>query len=346
MPKNAVRYLQGGGVWEYVRREGEHDFMAHEILIMQMPTSGNGGKGRGTNFLLPRSDRRLAQRAAAWLQRNDLQPELILVSPGKWEKAVATSLAHAMHCHAGLVKEVEAVSKGGQKKMIAMLGGLDSTPERLLIIGNRGVALAWSRMLHGRPLKEKSVLQHLHLNGHLSDLQPGMARSCTEVGVQDLPKTFPFPGPDGVEQRSRPAYYYSQSGVIPYKLGKKGPEILLVRSSGDHHWVIPKGVREPGFSSLDIARQEAMEEAGIIGKTRETPLGHVRYRKWGAPCHCEVFAMEVTRLLPPRKWPERQRGRQWFAADQAAERLKHRSLGGLVRDLASDLSKSGKNKRK
>lgn len=316
--------------------------MADEILIFQIKNPATSGKAVDSGTPLSRGDRRLVQRAGEWIADNNLWPDVLLTGRGKWEKEVATSLAHAMHRPADLVREEAAVAKGGPKRMLSMLAEMRPVPRRLLIAGGRETALSWSLMLNGRSIKDKAVIRHLKLNRSVDRLRPGEARLLRDIQSSDLPNSFSYPGPGGREKRVRPAYFYTQSGVIPYRFGKKGPEFLLVRSSNDRHWMIPKGVREPGVSSLEAAETEAWEEAGVLGQTEKSSLGHVQYEKWGASCSCEVFAMEVKRLLPPSKWPESKRGREWFTAEQAQARVKHESLGRMIRDLAAGLVKAGR----
>jgi 8-oxo-dGTP pyrophosphatase MutT (NUDIX family) len=42
-------------------------------------------------------------------------------------------------------------------------------------------------------------------------------------------------------------------------------EVLLIGSSKGTHWVIPKGIHEPGLSATESASHEALEEAGVKG---------------------------------------------------------------------------------
>ena len=77
----------------------------------------------------------------------------------------------------------------------------------------------------------------------------------------DLVKKFPFPGGVGnegkTELRDRPAYYYTQSSVIPYRWTNSKLQVMIVSSSKNKHWVVPKGIVEPGLSPQLSAAKEA-----------------------------------------------------------------------------------------
>jgi phosphohistidine phosphatase len=121
------------------------------------------------------------------------------------------------------------------------------------------------------------------------------------IQPESLPKGFPFPGPGSDERRKRPPYYYTQSAVIPYR---RTPdlEILIISSSKGTHWVLPKGIHEPGLTAQQSAAEEAFEEAGIRGRVHASPVGIWRLHKWGGTCTVATYAMEVTEVLEDAAW--------------------------------------------
>ncbi|HBE93034.1 MAG TPA: NUDIX hydrolase [Gammaproteobacteria bacterium] len=114
-------------------------------------------------------------------------------------------------------------------------------------------------------------------------------------------------------------------------------EILIISSSKRKHWVVPKGIWEPGLTAQESAAKEALEEAGIEGRIADTVVGTYVYPKWGAACTVEVYSMEVTRVLPEEEWEEVHRGREWVSPEQAAKRLRQDELKPMVRELATTL---------
>ncbi len=135
----------------------------------------------------------------------------------------------------------------------------------------------------------------------------------------------------------RPPWCYRQSGVIAYRHGAGGLEVLLVTSRKRKRWVIPKGIVEPGLSAGASAAKEAHEEAGVAGVLSARPIGSFRYRKWHGECHVAVFLLRVDELCAD--WPEAPlRQRCWLAASDAAARVREPGLqallGGLERLMA------------
>lgn len=134
---------------------------------------------------------------------------------------------------------------------------------------------------------------------------------------------------------NRPAYFYIQSAVIPYRwvgTGRDGRlEVLMITTLKKKRWIIPKGIQEPGMSPAASAAQEAMEEAGIEGQTSKEPLGSYQYQKWGGTCHVLVYCLKVE--VVHETWAEDHRQRQWFDLEAAIERTREEALRSLLRSL-------------
>jgi phosphohistidine phosphatase len=183
-----------------------------------------------------------------------------------------------------------------------------------------------------------AALAHLEMPEDWHDLKQGCAKIRNYIRPRNLPDGFPFPAPDGDEQRERPAYYYFQSAVIPYRYTPDGSiEFLIISSSKNKHWVVPKGIREPGLTSQQSAEKEAWEEAGIRGDVDEALLGTYSVQKWGAECLIEVYAMQVHEVVEEDDWEERHRRRQWLTAEKAAAALRQAELGKLLLMLSHRL---------
>lgn len=132
--------------------------------------------------------------------------------------------------------------------------------------------------------------------------------------------------------KTRPRWFYKQSGVIPYRMDGTELEILLVTSRKKGRWIIPKGIIDPGKTALESAHQEAYEEAGVRGRADPQILGKYRYQKWGGTCVVQVFALEVTKVL--QAWPEGDvRERRWMPKSEAVELIEEPNLKKILRKL-------------
>lgn len=133
-----------------------------------------------------------------------------------------------------------------------------------------------------------------------------------------------------------------QFAALPYRRNKKGMiEIMLVTSRETRRWIVPKGWPIAGVAPHNLAALEAMEEAGLLGKVDEMPIGSYRYDKKrgdGSIVNCTVdtFTMEVEQQMPA--WPEQdERKTRWFEPEEAAKQVQEPELRELIRKLARKL---------
>jgi phosphohistidine phosphatase len=321
--------------------------MSRELLILR---HGKSDWGTGLDdFSRPITDRgkRSAQRVGVWLAEQGLQPDYVVSSPA--ERAITTTqkALKAMGGDAKGIKRDRRIYAAGLNTLLAVLEDVPTNAKRVLIVGhNPGLEELLEHLvgsvdglIEGGKLLPTATLAHLEMpeTWNRNRLRRGCARLLSLTRPRSLPKKFPFPGPGGRERRDRPAYYYHQSSVIPYRMGKKGLEILVISSSQNKHPVVPKGIIDPGLSPQESAAKEAWEEAGVEGEIDAKALGVYRYPKWGAECEVEVFPMRVTREIPENEWEESHRGRQWLAAAKAAERVKQQALAPLIDVLVKRL---------
>ena len=125
--------------------------------------------------------------------------------------------------------------------------------------------------------------------------------------------------------RKKPANYYVQSAVIPYRFQNNKLEILLITSLNKKNWIIPKGIIEEGLSGANSAAKEGFEEAGILGKVSDKQSGCYEYQKWGGTCKVQVFPFLVKNLID--NFPEAGvRERKWFFIDDAINQIKNNQL--------------------
>jgi 8-oxo-dGTP pyrophosphatase MutT (NUDIX family) len=134
-------------------------------------------------------------------------------------------------------------------------------------------------------------------------------------------------GPDTAKARI-------QYGALCWRPGSSGVEVLLITSRDTGRWVIPKGWPMPGLSPESAAAQEAWEEAGVEGTVCPVTVGRYGYQKClsvkdTVPCAVAVYGLRVKRLAD--QFPEvKERQRQWFPTDKAAQLVNEPDLGRLI----------------
>lgn len=128
-----------------------------------------------------------------------------------------------------------------------------------------------------------------------------------------------------------------QCGALPYRL-TPDLEILLVTSRDTGRWVIPKGWTMKAKTRREVAALEALEEAGVEGKTAKTPMGvydYVKVLRLGdsQACKVTVFALQVA--IQRETWREQdQRSTQWFPWQAAAAAVQEPGLRRIIARFA------------
>lgn len=179
-----------------------------------------------------------------------------------------------------------------------------------------------------------ATLARLSLSSEWRKIKKNSAELLKIISAKGLLEKFPYPcsdcDSDCEEMRIRPAYYYTQSAVIPYRYNKGKLQILLILSSKKNHYVLPKGIKEPGLTPRESA---ALEEAGIKGKIAADAMASYQYEKWKATTTVAVYPMEVTQMID-----EKHRGRKWVSPKVAAEKLFQPALKTMVLELKQYLA--------
>ena len=313
--------------------------MTRELLLLR---HGKAEKLiQGSDFDRPISDpgKRGAQRMATWIWRNGLIPDYVISSPAARALETARKACKAMGMGAQGIVEDQRIYEATTSELLRVLGEIPKTARRVLLVGHNPGLKKLLSYLDGENDERlpKAALAHTKLPDNWQELPPACGHTLNRVRPRDLPERFPFPGPHDTELRDRPAYYYSQSAVIPYRLKNGEAEIMVILSSKKKHWVVPKGIKEPGLSSQESAAEEALEEAGVEGVVGDEALGSYVYEKWGAATTCQVYPMEVIRELAHEEWEESHRQRTWVTPQQAAAQLRQPQLGPMVEALAARL---------
>jgi len=319
--------------------------MPRELLLLRHGRSDWSVSSDDFHRPLRLEGKRDAQRVGSWLLRQGLAPDHVISSPAERAAATAAKACKVMGIGTRAIRLDERLYETDLEGLRGALADCPRQAHRVMLVGHNPALerlLAFLLPDKVAPGKDGKVLPtaalaRLGMPEDWSRLTAGCAVLSGITRPAALPKKFPYPAPDGPERRSRPAYYYHQSAVIPFRLRKREPEILVIYSSNRKHWIVPKGIMDPGLTARESAAKEAWEEAGVEGRIYDGSLGTYTCRKWGAACHVEVFAMEVTDLVPEKKWEESHRGREWVTPERAAKRLKHKALKPMVLALAKKL---------
>ncbi len=291
--------------------------------------------------------KRQAQRVGVWLQENGLLPDVAVSSGAERAYVSAQKLLKAGGTHAHGIVQDDRIYNASVAALLDVLGSFSNTPDRVMIVGhNPGLeglvahlAVASLPQTDDGRLLKTGTLVHLSMPDNWRELNQNCAQLVHYIRPDTLPPGFPFDTEAGREWRDRPAYYYTQSAVIPYRRAGSKIEILVITSSKKNHWVVPKGIHEPGLSAQESAAREAEEEAGVRGRVHDSAAGRYMYEKWGATCNVEVYPMEVTDELAPDIWEESHRQRLWVAPAMAAAHIKEDALKAIVLEFAATQAK-------
>lgn len=317
--------------------------MTRELLLLR---HGKSDWNTGTDdYHRPLKDRgkRGAQRLGVWLRQQGLVPDHVVSSPAERAIVTAEKVCKVMGMGSKGIRKDKTLYAATRGELLQTLANCPPQAQRVMLVGHNPGLEELLVYLADEPiptpgdgkLLPTATLARLAMPDDWGNLHAGSASLQSIMRPGGLPKKFPFPTVDGPERRDRPAYYYTQSSVIPYRLHDGKLEILIISSSKQKHWVVPKGIKDPGVSAQDSAAKEAWEEAGIEGRVVESAIGNYAYEKWGASCTVDVYPMEVTRMLPEKEWEERHRGREWVSPELAQQRLRQDELKPMIRALVT-----------
>jgi len=319
--------------------------MSRELLILRHGKSDWNFDVDDYHRPLQERGKRGAQQMGFWLLQQNLLPDRVVSSPAERAIATAEKAVKAMGLSASCITREEPIYAASLSSLMDVVRSVPAETKRLMLVGhNPGVEQLLNylveediRLPEDGKLLPTATLARLVLDCEWGNVGAGCARLDSITRPGSLPEKFQFPATGG----DRPAYYYTQSSVIPYRLQSGKPEILLISSNKKKHLIVPKGIKDPGLTPQQSAAQEAYEEAGVEGVVAAESLGQYSYPKWGAVCTVDVYPMEVTKVLPEAEWKEKHRGRSWVSPEEAAEALKQRELAPMVKKLAEQLTGNG-----
>jgi len=127
----------------------------------------------------------------------------------------------------------------------------------------------------------------------------------------------------------------TQYAALPWRKGADGAaEVLLITSRESRRWVIPKGWPMKDKKPAPCASQEAFEEAGVLGPTKNKTLGVYHYDKRlrsGRLQHVRVMVYGLEVREERDDFPEKgQRERLWTSAAEASGLVEEPELKALL----------------
>jgi len=232
--------------------------MTRELLVLRHGKAEKPMGGGDFDRAITDPGKRGAQRIGVWLLRHNLFPDHIVSSPAERAIETARKCCKAMGMGAQGIVEDRRVYQASKDDLLGALADVPAKTKRVLLVGhNPGLEALVSHLGGKKTSLKTAALARIEVPKTWKNLATSACRIVSVTDPKTLPEKFPLPGPDSDELRDRPAYYYTQSSVIPYRLHGGKPEILIIKSSKKKHWVVPKGIKDPGSSDQESAAKEA-----------------------------------------------------------------------------------------
>lgn len=289
--------------------------------------------------------KRNAQRVGVFLAQNGFDLSHAVTSPAERALVSAEKAMKAGGFGIQKLRTDKRLYEGGAEEVLQAICETPKNIETLLVVAHKPALIKLLKRLSPAGLPKnrkgkilpKAAAMVFDLAGVWSELSYEKCRFRQVVYPATLPRLFPFPGIMGQEERIRPSYYYSQSCVIPYRKTEDGLEVLVITSSKNKHWVLPKGIHEPGLTAQQSASEEALEEAGVSGRVHKRMVGSYDYDKWEGTCTVGVYALEVRDVQGQADWAENHRKRQWCSISDAAKLVSNPDLAAIILKLTDFL---------
>jgi len=294
----------------------------------------------------PITDRgkRASQRMGVWLAQQKIKPQIIISSPANRAITTAEKMVKAMEGSADLIQIDNRLYHGSIEDFKAVLADRGIEGKAVILVGHNPAMEDFVNYLtknrnkipESNKIFPTAALAYFTFSAKWNSINKQTADLQQLKFAKNLEKKFPYPSAvKATEYRKRPAYYYQQSSVIPYRINKGKLEILLVLSSKKKHFVIPKGIIEPGLTAQQSAEKEAFEEAGVKGQIDNNFVGEYQYQKWSATCHVQVYPLKVTELIADENWQESHRGRHWIKIKEAKKKIFQAELKTILANFES-----------
>jgi len=128
-------------------------------------------------------------------------------------------------------------------------------------------------------------------------------------------------------------------GAFIYQRKGKKLQLMLVSNRKGTRWILPKGQPEREQLDVEVALDEAYEEAGIIGRVDDSPAQVLHYTSSTGDVDLHVYTMQIGRLI--ENWPERFiRFREMVDVDVALLMVRKKALRLGIKKITAEILKS------
>ena len=123
-----------------------------------------------------------------------------------------------------------------------------------------------------------------------------------------------------------------EAGVLPCHNSEDELWIMLIRSTLDDIWDVPKGIMKSDQTPAECAAAEAMDKAGLVGDLRQQPYGVFYYAEFGRNFEVTMFVQDVDGVYD--HWENEDLFfHRWCTIDEAVKKLVHPDLSEMVPKL-------------
>jgi len=125
-------------------------------------------------------------------------------------------------------------------------------------------------------------------------------------------------------------------GAFIYRRKGKRLQVMLVSNRKGTRWILPKGQPEHWQLDVEVALDEAYEEAGIIGRVDDSIAKVIRYTSSTGDVDLHVFTMKIGHLI--EHWPERFfRQREMVDTDIALLMVRKQALRLGIKKISDEI---------
>jgi phosphohistidine phosphatase len=288
---------------------------------------------------LNKRGKRACQRIGHWMQQHGYSIDQVWSSPAFRAIESAEKTVKTLSLPVSIIEQVPSLYEASTATLLELISKARQLSATTLIVGhNSSMEMALSTLVpeqlagyDSEKIMATATLAHLYFD------DDGYIELKRLLQPKTLPKQFEVITQQGKIKANRPPYYFQQSGVVPYRRFEGKWQVMLVAKKSKSKWGLPKGIVEPGLSSLQSAAKEAMEEAGVLGNIEDKVLGMYQHHKWGGVCDISIYPLQVEQCLDDAAWESQQRTRRWFFIDEVGEFIDNDDIIEIVDSLVSHL---------